>query len=107
MCPIYSGNIANMLKVKPPSKEEITFYREKKVCLVCKGKVSGFNTFICPSCDALYCEKCARALSLLENVCWVCKERIDPVKPVNPFNEEDELVKSSKTPSKSKKDINK
>lgn len=93
-----------MLKIEPPSKEEITFYRERKICLVCKGKALGFNTFICPTCDALYCEKCARALILLENACWVCKGIIDPAKPVNPFDEEEYNGKSL---TKSRDDIKK
>ena len=99
MCPIYTGNIANMFKSKPPSEEDITFFRERKICLVCKGEVAGFNTFICPSCSALYCEKCAKALTLLENACWVCKRSIDPEKPVSPYDEE----KVDEKPEKSSK----
>ena len=50
---------------------------------MCKRKVSKFNVFIC-DCDALYCENCARALSTLENKCWVCNAPIDDSKPVRP-----------------------
>ena len=42
-----------------------------------------FISFICPKCDALYCGKCAEALSLLDNACWVCNEPIETSKPVN------------------------
>ncbi|MFX1417539.1 MAG: hypothetical protein ACFE9N_01320, partial [Promethearchaeota archaeon] len=38
------------------SEEEVTYYREQKICLVCKGKVEGFNIFLCPNCEALYHE---------------------------------------------------
>ena len=93
-----------MVKTKPPSQKEIAYYREKKICLVCKGKVTGFNTFICPTCDALYCETCARALTVLENACWVCKGPIDSAKPVNPFGGEN-FETSRKSPIKSKDDI--
>ena len=64
------------------TEKEVTYYKEQKICLVCKGKVGGFNTYICTGCDVLYCEKCARALSNAENVCWVCEEPIDKSKPV-------------------------
>jgi len=36
------------------TEEEVTYYREQKICLVCKGKAGGFNTYICTGCDALY-----------------------------------------------------
>ncbi|MFX0098393.1 MAG: B-box zinc finger protein [Candidatus Hodarchaeota archaeon] len=67
---------------KTITEEEITYYREQKVCLVCKGKVSRLN-YICPECSALYCNNCSEALSNLENACWSCNEPFDPEKPVN------------------------
>ncbi|UCC19043.1 MAG: hypothetical protein JSV62_13190 [Promethearchaeota archaeon] len=73
------------------TEEEVTYYREQKICLVCKGKVGGFNAYICTGCDALYCENCARALSDLENSCWVCNEPIDKSKPSKPFTLKKEL----------------
>ena len=63
------------------SEEEVTFYREQKICLVCKGTTLGF-TYICPDCKALYCEKCARSLIDLENACWICNSAIDKTKTV-------------------------
>jgi len=80
---------------KRPSKiteEEVTFHKEQKICLVCKGKVEGYNIFICRSCDVLYCQNCAQALENLENMCWVCNEPINEAKPVNLYKEEDEAV---------------
>lgn len=77
------------------TEEEVTLHKEKKICLVCKGKVSKFNVFIC-DCDALYCEKCARALSTLENTCWACNAAIDESKPVKPYKNEKPDVKISK-----------
>jgi len=61
------------------SEEEVTFYREQKICLVCKGNVKRFN-YICPKCDALYCYSCADALSNLENECWICQIPFDESK---------------------------
>jgi hypothetical protein len=67
------------------SEEEVTYYREQKICLICKGKVGGFNTYICMNCEALYHEDCALTLSDLENACWVCNQPIDETKPTKPF----------------------
>ena len=71
-------------KLKTPQKiteEEVTYYKEKKICLVCKGNIEGFNNFICPKCEVLYCENCARTLIELENACWVCDAPLDKSKP--------------------------
>jgi len=67
------------------TEEEVTYYREQKICLVCKGGVGGFNTYICTGCEAIYHEDCARVLSTLENACWVCNNSIDETKPTKPF----------------------
>lgn len=76
---------------KPESltEEEITFHKEQKICLVCKGNVLGFNSFIC-KCDALYCLKCAQTLSDLENACWVCEAPFDELKPVKLYKEKED-----------------
>ena len=73
-------------------EEEVSVFKDKKVCLVCKGEPSGFNVFICPECDSLYCDKCARALSDLENICWVCESPLDQSKPVQKEQEELEEI---------------
>jgi predicted amidophosphoribosyltransferase len=52
---------------------------------VCKGQLSGYNIFICSSCDTLYCQNCARALEDLENECWVCNEPINKSKPAKSY----------------------
>ncbi len=73
------------------TEEEVTFHREKKICLVCKGRVQKFN-YICPMCDALYCMKCAQALTNLENVCWVCDSPIDDSKPVQVSSKSEDII---------------
>jgi predicted amidophosphoribosyltransferase len=45
------------------------------------------------NCDTLYCEKCARALTDIENVCWVCNTPIDITKPIKPYKKEEIEVK--------------
>ena len=69
------------------TEEEVIFHKEKKICLVCKGKISRLN-YICPECNALYCTTCSEALSNLENACWVCNEPFDESKPSIPFKRE-------------------
>lgn len=73
------------------TEEEVTFHREKKICLVCKGRVEKFN-YICPMCDALYCMNCAQALTNLENVCWVCDSPIDDSKPVEESTKSEDII---------------
>lgn len=71
------------------TEEEVSISKEKKICLVCKGKVGGFN-FICNECGTFYCEKCAKAMVNLENVCWVCNTPFDESKPSEPYLKEEE-----------------
>jgi tetratricopeptide (TPR) repeat protein len=68
------------------SEEKITVSKERKICLVCRGEVLRF-TYIC-ECGAIYCDNCARALTNLENICWVCDVPIDYSKPVKHIEEE-------------------
>ena len=74
------------------TEEELSIYKEKKVCLVCKTKIGGFNTFICSECDILYCENCARTLSNMDNACWVCNAPFDETKPSKPYEISKEKV---------------
>jgi len=74
------------------SEEEISISKEKKICLVCKGKVGGFS-FICDECGAFYCDNCAKAMLNLENACWVCNTPIDPTKPSKPYKKEEKEPK--------------
>ena len=82
-------------------EEKVVISKEKKICLICRGEVLRFS-YIC-ECGALYCENCARALSNLENECWVCDIQIDSLKPVKHYAREDE--KDSITVEKKKRKI--
>jgi len=73
------------------TEEEISISKDKHICLVCKGKISGLN-FMCFDCGAFYCAKCAEALSSLENICWACDSPIDPSKPVKLHEKDEEEV---------------
>ncbi|MFX0001737.1 MAG: hypothetical protein ACFE88_16625, partial [Candidatus Hermodarchaeota archaeon] len=88
------------------SEAEVTFFREKIICLVCKGKVEGFN-FICSSCNALYCTKCATALSNLNNVCWVCDSPIDPSKPSKKYKKDEPKIDIKTSENISKEELKK
>ena len=67
-------------------EEEVTIHREHKICVVCKGDVLGFM-YTC-KCDTIYCENCARALTNLENACWVCNAPFDTSQPTQPYAKE-------------------
>jgi len=86
-----TGPIILEMFTKPEkvSIEEVSVSKEKKICLVCKGKISGLN-FICSDCGTFYCSKCSYALSDLENVCWACNTPIVSSKPSKPFKIKDE-----------------
>ncbi len=70
------------------TEEEVSISKEKKICLVCKGKVIGI-TFICRGCESFYCKKCYKALTELENQCWACDNVLDESKPVKLDKKED------------------
>jgi len=78
-------------KPQKATEEEVTISKEKKICLVCKGKTSRL-TYICPKCDAIYCVKCSNTMSDLENACWACETPFDESKPVKPYKKEEEKV---------------
>lgn len=89
------GTIVNILgslaKPKKITEEEVSISKEKKICLVCKGKVLGL-TFICTSCESFYCNKCYSALTGLENLCWACEAPFDDRKPVQKAKEDEKEV---------------
>jgi len=76
------------------TEERISISKETKICLVCRGEVLRF-TYIC-ECGAIYCENCARAVTDLENICWVCDVPIDYSKPTKQIEEEREELHKSK-----------
>jgi len=92
-------------KLKTPqniTEEEVIYYKEKKICLVCKGNIEGFNNYICPKCEVLYCENCARTLIDLENVCWVCDVPLDESKPSKPYKRKEDEIPITKSSQKKK-----
>jgi hypothetical protein len=92
-----------IILTRPPkiTEEEIKFYREKTICMVCKGKLEGYGIFLCGGCKSLYCEMCARTLEELENACWACYSPIDKSRPVK-LEEPGKTVKKEIIHKKSK-----
>lgn len=79
------------------TEEEIAFYKEQTICLVCRKNLSRYTSlFICPECKSLYCQKCAQALTELENLCWSCDTPIEDTKPVKRIIKEEEKVRIEK-----------
>ncbi|TFG02360.1 MAG: RING-HC finger protein [Promethearchaeota archaeon] len=101
----HAGVLRSFSRPERITEEEVSISKEKKVCLVCKGKVRKFDVYIC-DCNTFYCENCARALINLENACWVCNTPIDVSKPSKSFKKEDEIdiEISEKSPKKQKID---
>ena len=81
--------LAMFVKSQKLTEEEVSISKEKKICVVCKGKIIGMN-FICRGCEIFYCQKFYNALVNLENACWACDMALDESKPVKPFRKEGE-----------------
>jgi hypothetical protein len=85
------------------TEEEVSISKERRICLVCKGKLERIM-FICPDCNTFYCKKCSDALSTLENACWVCDTPFDESKPTKPYKREEEIdIEISEKPQKKPK----
>ena len=80
----------SFIKPKNITEEEVSVSKEKKICLVCKGKISGHN-YVCSECETFYCNKCYNALTNLENACWACDTQLDKSKPIKSFKKEEEV----------------
>jgi hypothetical protein len=85
---------------KKLTEDEVSISKEKKICLVCKTKLSK-EIFLCSNCGTFYCIKCEQALSESENMYWVCSSPFDESKPSKSFEKSKEEEISI---SKEKKD---
>jgi len=93
--------LGTFMRPQKVTEEEVSISKEKKICLVCKGKVLGIN-FLCRECESFYCEKCYRALTNLENMCWACDAALDESKPVKRLEKEEKEVKVDEKTRKEK-----
>ncbi len=94
-----------MMKMERVSEGEFTVYKGSQTCLVCKGNAEGFNIYICPTCNSIYCNGCTQAVIDLENQCWSCNSPIDNSKPVKPYKPEIEIKVTNTKESKKSKNI--
>ena len=81
-------DILTETKSKDISQEKILAFREQTICLICEREIQGFiKIFLCPKCEALYCEGCTQKMIEMSNMCWICEEQIDESKPVKQDND--------------------
>ena len=86
------------------SEQDLLYFREQTLCTVCRTSMTGFSSiYICPECRTLYCEKCAKELIQIDNMCWGCSGPIDDSIPIKPIKQEDEDVIVDITKGKPKK----
>ena len=68
--------------------------KNKKLLVNKKFNTSDFS-YIYRGCKALYCQKCVKVLTDMENICWACDKPLDQSKPIklekNVFSEELEI----------------
>lgn len=99
------GSLFRISHTRPEeiTEEQVTFYKEQKICLVCKGKAIRY-IYICPKCETLYCEHCARSVEDTENACWYCGIAFDDSKPTRLYKKEEtevvDIEKGEKRPKK-------
>jgi predicted RNA-binding Zn-ribbon protein involved in translation (DUF1610 family) len=55
------------------TEKELGVHKVRPTCMVCTIPLKG-TTFICPTCETKYCIRCAKALSLRKEYCWVCRK---------------------------------
>lgn len=93
--------------IKPDiiTEEDIALHKERKICIVCKSKVSGI-LYLCPKCETLYCTKCQEALSKMENMCWVCNYPFEESKPIKPLVDVEKETKPDLKKDKKKQQNN-
>ncbi|TFF98318.1 MAG: hypothetical protein EU541_06960 [Promethearchaeota archaeon] len=84
------------------TEEEVSVSKEKKICLICKGKLER-SIYICPECNTFYCQNCANTMCNLENACWVCEIPFDESKPVNLPKKHKERIKIEEEETENRK----
>ncbi|MHA1148173.1 MAG: hypothetical protein ACTSR8_07990 [Promethearchaeota archaeon] len=86
-------NVLNVFaRAKKMTEEEVSISKEKKIYLVCKGKVARYNIYICPECNSFYHQKCAKILESQENACWACEAPFNESIPVKLDKAEEENI---------------
>ncbi len=58
------------------TEAEVDVETKKFTCVVHRGTITG-NVYICPSCQSIYCYRCAKVLKIKGEPCWSCNKEID------------------------------
>jgi len=56
-------------------ESEINIEKQKFTCIVHRGTIRG-AIYLCPTCETLYCNRCAQALKDKNEKCWSCNHEI-------------------------------
>ena len=56
------------------TESEVDVQKPELICVIHKGPVKG-SVYVCPHCDAMYCENCVNALKTSDEPCWVCHNK--------------------------------
>ncbi|MBN1801817.1 MAG: hypothetical protein JW891_09945 [Candidatus Lokiarchaeota archaeon] len=62
-------------KALEKTEEEMVIEKNQFMCIVHRGAIVG-TVYICPNCQAVYCQKCAKILRDKGEKCWSCKKDI-------------------------------
>lgn len=58
------------------TESEVNIQKEQFTCIVHRGAIVG-TVYICPHCQTIYCQKCARVLKENGEKCWSCENDIE------------------------------
>ncbi|MBD3254502.1 MAG: hypothetical protein GF383_05385 [Candidatus Lokiarchaeota archaeon] len=58
------------------TEAEVDVKKDIIKCLVHRGPIKG-SVYLCPNCQAHYCNRCAKVLKMKEETCWSCGSEIE------------------------------
>ena len=70
-----SRSIEKELFANHLDESDIEVEKREYVCVVHKGIIKG-TIFVCPDCQTIYCQKCAKFLEEKGEKCWSCESEI-------------------------------
>ncbi len=71
-----SRSIEKELFGKQLDESEIEIKKQEYLCVVHKGVIKG-TIYVCPNCQTVYCQKCAKFLQEKGEKCWSCESEIN------------------------------
>ena len=58
------------------TEKEVKVRKHSLYCIVHRGDATG-SVYICPNCQTIYCERCAKVIKLKGESCWTCNNEIE------------------------------